>query len=77
MSKEKLDLSVWEPWAFAMCYGCLKGLYHGAADLSPGNRPELQLHSGSDEKAKTALYDEMLNNGCNGSGVAGGIVCGR
>ena len=57
---------------FAMCYGLFKS---GYSMVLPVYRREIDQSTSfiplaPDEKAKTALYDEMLANGCEGAADA-------
>ena len=69
MSKEKIGFIGLGTMGFAMCYGMYKS---GYSMVLPTYRREID-QSGSfipmapDQAAKTALYDEMLNNGCEGA----------
>lgn len=72
MSKEKIGFIGLGTMGFAMCYGLYK---KGFTMVLPTYRREID-QSGSfiplapTKEAKTALYDEMLNNGCEGAGSA-------
>lgn len=69
MSKEKIGFIGLGTMGFAMCYGLFKS---GYSMVLPTYRREID-QSGSfiplapTKEAKTALYDEMLNNGCEGA----------
>lgn len=69
MSKEKIGFIGLGTMGFAMCYGLFK---KGYTMVLPTYRREIDqscsfIPLAPDEKAKTALYDEMLNNGCAGA----------
>lgn len=73
MSKEKIGFVGLGTMGFAMCYGMYKS---GYSMILPTYRKQTD-QSGSfitiapDEKKKTALYDEMLKNGCEGAKSSG------
>lgn len=69
MSKEKIGFIGLGTMGFAMCYGLYK---KGFTMVLPTYRREIDqscsfIPLAPDEAAKTALYDEMLNNGCEGA----------
>ncbi|MCI8511101.1 MAG: NAD(P)-dependent oxidoreductase [Lachnospiraceae bacterium] len=66
MKKEKIGFIGLGTMGFAMCYGLYKS---GYSMVLPTYRREIDqscsfIPLAPDEKAKTALYDEMLGNGC-------------
>lgn len=72
MSKEKIGFIGLGTMGFAMCYGLYK---KGFTMVLPTYRREIDqscsfIPLAPDEAAKTALYDEMLNNGCEGAADA-------
>lgn len=69
MSKEKLGFIGLGTMGFAMCYGLYK---KGFTMVLPTYRREIDqscsfIPLAPDEATKTALYDEMLENGCEGA----------
>ncbi len=69
MSKEKIGFIGLGTMGFAMCYGLYKS---GYSMVLPTYRREIDqscsfIPLAPDEASKTALYDEMLNNGCEGA----------
>lgn len=69
MSKEKIGFIGLGTMGFAMCYGLYKS---GFSMVLPTYRREIDqscsfIPLAPNEEAKTALYDEMLNNGCEGA----------
>lgn len=69
MSKEKIGFVGLGTMGFAMCFGLYKS---GFSMVLPTYRREIDqscsfIPMAPDEAAKTALYDEMLNNGCEGA----------
>ena len=69
MSKEKLGFIGLGTMGFAMCYGLYKS---GYSMVLPTYRRQIDqscsfIPLAPNEEAKTALYDEMLNNGCEGA----------
>lgn len=69
MSKEKIGFIGLGTMGFAMCYGLYK---KGFTMVLPTYRREIDqscsfIPLAPDEAAKTALYDEMLENGCEGA----------
>ncbi len=69
MSKEKIGFIGLGTMGFAMCYGLFKS---GYSIVLPTYRREIDQSAGfiplaPTLEAKIALYDEMLNNGCEGA----------
>lgn len=69
MSKEKIGFIGLGTMGFAMCYGLYKS---GFSMVLPTYRREIDqscsfIPLAPNAEAKTALYDEMLNNGCEGA----------
>ena len=69
MSKEKIGFIGLGTMGFAMCYGLFKS---GFSMVLPTYRREIDQSAGfiplaPNLEAKIALYDEMLNNGCEGA----------
>lgn len=69
MSKEKIGFIGLGTMGFAMCYGLYKS---GFSMVLPTYRREIDQSAGfiplaPTLEAKIALYDEMLNNGCEGA----------
>lgn len=69
MSKEKIGFIGLGTMGFAMCYGLYR---KGFTMVLPAYRREIDqscsfIPLAPDVEAKTALYDEMLNNGCEGA----------
>ena len=69
MSKEKIGFIGLGTMGFAMCYGLFKS---GFSMVLPTYRREIDQSAGfiplaPSLEAKSALYDEMLNNGCEGA----------
>ena len=72
MKKEKIGFIGLGTMGFAMCYGLYK---EGYTMVLPTYRREIDQNGSfiplaPDAKAKTALYDEMLANGCEGADSA-------
>ena len=73
MSKEKIGFIGLGTMGFAMCYGLYKS---GYSMVLPTYRREIDqscsfIPLAPNQEAKTALYDEMLNNGCEGAANPG------
>lgn len=69
MENKKIGFIGLGTMGFAMCYGLYKS---GYTMVLPTYRREIDqscsfIPLAPDEEAKTALYDEMLNNGCEGA----------
>lgn len=69
MSKEKIGFIGMGTMGFSICYGLFKS---GYPIVLPTYRREIDQAGGftplcPDEASKSALYDEMLNNGCEGA----------